>query len=82
MRSVSHLAFMNSATGGWVLPKGSKLSPPLVVMKDDKLLAHVETLQAQIRMLQIHMERHDIDDVLTIVVPINVQWSTLYRTSY
>ena len=42
-------------------------------MKDDKLLAHVETLQAQICMLQIHMERHDIVDVMTIVVPINVQ---------
>ena len=71
----ARLAFINSATGGWVLPKGSKLSAPLVVMKDDKLLAHVETLQAQIRMLQIHMERHDIVDVMTVVVPINVQES-------
>ena len=68
------LKYEEAATG-YNLPKNGKLSIPsgIISETDDKLVFHVERLQDQIKSLKKHMETYDIDDVMTVVVPIDVR---------
>ena len=77
----ARIAFDRAATG-YVLPKGNKLTVPSVVTKDEQLIAEVDNLQIQIKMLSKHMASYDIDDVMTIVVPIDVRSSQRLEECY
>ena len=65
-------AFVKAATG-YVLPKNNKLSAPQIVSADSKFLIQALNLQSQLKMIKEHMITYDIFDVMTIVVPIDVQ---------
>ena len=65
--------FVKAATG-YVLPKNNKLSVPKVVTtNDNKFLTQVLNLQSQLKQLKAHMIQYDIYDVMTIVVPHEIQ---------
>ena len=60
-------SFLKSATG-YVLPKGNKLSSPVLADAEGHLKA-VNNLGIQLRLLKRHLTEHDMIDVFTIVIP-------------
>ena len=72
----ARLAFNKAATS-YILPKNNKLSAPTIVTSNnDELLAQVENLNYQLKMIRNHLTSYDIGDVMTIVAPVNVQTSS------
>src|SRR5210317_54603 len=64
-------AYVKSATG-YALSKNNKLSAPKVKTSSENLLVNVQNLQTQLRVVQQHMIAHDMIDVNTIVVPVDL----------
>ena len=64
--------YRKSATGSWVLPRDNKLQVLTIKNDDEKLLFSVKNLQHQLGILQEHCFVHDLDDVFTIVEPVDV----------
>ena len=71
------------AAGGFVLSKTNKLRPLSTLTKDEDVLSNVHNLNGQIRSLEKHCIEHDIADVCTILVPMDVgRTSELAPISY
>ena len=68
----ARLAFDRQATGP-CLPKGNKLSLPSFKTSGDKVLATVENVYSQLKVLGFHVTQFDMRDVMHIVIPVNVE---------
>ena len=73
--------FMTKATSPFVLPKDNKLQPMTIKNDDEKLLFSVKNLQFQLDEIEKHCIKYDIDDVYTIVEPIDVMNSPEISTT-
>ena len=72
---------MTKATSPCVLPKDNKLSPMTIKNDDEKLLFSDKNLQCQLDEIKKHCIRYDIDDVYTIVEPVDVMNSPEISTT-
>ena len=75
LSSRQYQEFVASATDYRVLGKGDKLAPIEIKQDDGKLLISVKNLRCQLRDLEQHWINHDIVNVMTIVVPVDVKRS-------
>ena len=67
----------------WVLAKSNKLQVLSYDPTDGNALKNLGRLRTQLEALKLHMERMDIDDVMTVVVPTDVNKSSaIHMTTY
>ena len=64
------IAFDKQA-GGYVLHKSNKLQIQSRKNDDEDILKHVINLQHQLKAIRDHVFDYDMDDVFTIVLPVN-----------
>ena len=77
----ARLAFDKAATG-YFLPKGNKFSLPSVKGSGDQVLAVIDNLHTQLKMLRFHLGQCDIIDVMSIVLPVDVNQTSLLDEEY
>ena len=77
----ARLAFDKAATG-YFLPKGNKFSLPSVKGSGDQVLAVIDTLHTQLKMLRFHLGQCDIIDVMSIVLPVDVNQTSPLDEEY
>ena len=62
----------DKAASGYVLSKGNKFKIHSRLDKDDDILEHLYNLNLQVRSMQRHLSKYDIDDVFEIVIPVDL----------
>jgi hypothetical protein len=74
LKAEERISFVQSASG-YVLGKNNKLRVQSQLAADAEVLKNIYNLQFQIEALKNHAIEHDIADVFTIVVPVDVNTS-------